>query len=66
MRPALVRLARQLEEEIVAALDSKSWRSSKLGAPMPAPARLERTKPMAREPVRYTQARRYKIEIGGG
>ena len=33
MRPALVRLAWQLKAQIVAALDSKSWRSSKLGAP---------------------------------
>jgi hypothetical protein len=65
VRPALVRLARQLKA-IDAALDIKSRRSSKLGAPMPASASLERTKPVAREPVRYTQARRYMIDIGGG
>jgi hypothetical protein len=47
VRPALVGLARQLKAEIGAALDSKSWRSSNLGAPMPASASLERTKPMA-------------------
>ena len=33
MRPALVRPGRQLKAEIVAVLNSKSWRSSKLGAP---------------------------------
>jgi hypothetical protein len=58
--------ARRAELRRTVHRSSADPRQPRRGGPDRPAIQLERTKPMAREPVRYTQARRYRIEIGGG